>query len=199
MKAIGTGVFILLAGCGSARVSLSDPLPPGLSLELHDQVYSITAATAEDLADAIRRFGPEVEGKRVAGATEQNTTWDYQVARTGDECRIHAIEVGLTLTTTLPAWANASDAPTDLRAQWEAFAAAVKRHEDEHKRLNLEGAHDLLQRLRSISPRSCTQLTREVSARGEASLRRYADLNAKFDRDTRGGSTEGVVWPPGRE
>jgi predicted secreted Zn-dependent protease len=198
MKAFGAGAFLLLASCNAARVSLSDPVPPGLTVVLHEESYAITASTAEDLADAIQRFGPEVEGERVAGSTAQNITWDYQVAQSGTECRIHAIEVLLTITTTLPEWANPSAAPSALREQWNTFAAAVRRHEDEHKRISLEGAHDVLKKLKSISPGPCARLTLEARTRGQASLRRYAELNREFDRDTRGGRTQGVVWPPGK-
>ena len=51
----GTGGW---GACGSSRASLSDPLPPGLTLEMHEEFYGITGSTAEDLAAAMRRLDP---------------------------------------------------------------------------------------------------------------------------------------------
>ena len=65
----GLGACLLLSGCGSTRTSISDPLPPGLTLEMREEFYGIIASTAEELAEAMRRLGPEVGGDRVPGAT----------------------------------------------------------------------------------------------------------------------------------
>ena len=192
----GLGACLLQWGCGPTRASLSDPLPPGLTLEMHEAFYGITASTAGELADAMRRLGPEVGGDRVPGATSQEVSFDYQVVRNGVNCRLRAVQVRLEMTTTLPRWLNASAAPAELRQQWEAFADAVRRHEEVHKEINLAGARDMLQKVSSVSPRSCVQLDRETRAQAGASVQRFATENARYDRDTVGGQLQGVVWPP---
>ncbi len=190
------GACLLLWGCGSPRASLSDPLPPGLTLETHEAFYGITGSSAEELAAAMRRLGPEVRGTRVPGATSQEVSFDYQVCRTGPDCRIRAIQVRLEMTTTLPEWLNPSAAPAELREQWEEFAEAVRRHEEVHKVISLTGAHDLLRKISSISPRSCAELDRRTQAVADASVQHFATENARYDRDTVGGRSDGVVWPP---
>ncbi len=192
----GLGACLLLCGCGSPRASLSDPLPPGLTLEMHDEFYGITGSSAEELAAAMRRLGPEVGGTRVPGATSQEVSFDYQVERAGPNCRIRAVRVRLEMTTTLPEWLNPSAAPAELREQWEEFAAAVRRHEEVHKVINLAGAHDVLRKISSISPRSCAALDHETGVQADASVKRFATENARYDHDTVGGRSEGVVWPP---
>ena len=192
----GLGACLLLWGCGSTRASLSDPLPPGITLEMHERFYGITASTAEELAEAMRRLGPEVGGNRAPGATSQEVSFDYQVARSGTNCRIRAVQVRLEMTTTLPEWLNASAAPAELRRQWEEFAEAVRLHEEVHKEINLAGARDMLQKVSSVSPRSCIELDRETRAQAGASVQRFASENARYDRDTAGGQSQGVVWPP---
>ena len=193
----GLGVCLLLLwGCGSTRASLSDPLPPGLTLEMHEEFYGITASTAEELAEAMRRLGPDVGGDRVPGATSQEVSFDYQVVRTGPDCRIRTVQVRLEMTTTLPQWLNASAAPAELRQQWEEFAEAVRRHEEVHKEINLAGARDMLRKVSSVSPQSCPELDRETQVQAGASVQRFATENARYDRDTVGGQLQGVVWPP---
>ncbi len=192
----GLGACLLLLSCGTTRTSLSDPLPSGLTLEMREEFYGITASTVGELAVAMRRLGPEVRGERVPGATSQEVSWNYHVVRTGLNCRIRAVEVRLELTTTLPEWLNAWAAPPELREQWEEFAEAVRRHEDVHREINLAGARDLLRKVSSVSPRSCAELDRETRVQADASVQRFATENARYDRDTVGGQSQGVVWPP---
>ncbi len=165
---------------------------------MHQEFYGIIASTAEELAEAMRRVGPEVSGNRVPGATSQEVSFEYQVVRNGSDCRIRAVQVRLEMTTTLPRWLNASAAPAELRQQWEGFAEAVRRHEEVHKEINLAGARDMLRKVSSVSPRSCVQLDREIQAQAGASVQRFATENARYDRDTVGGQLQGVVWPPDR-
>ncbi len=99
--------------------------------------------------------------------------------------------------TTLPRWLNPSAAPAELRERWEEFADAVRRHEEVHKVINLAGAHDVLRKVSSISPRSCAELDRQTRAVADASVQHFATENARYDRDTVGGRSQGVIWPPG--
>ena len=163
---------------------------------MHGVFYGITGSSAEELAAAMRRLGPEVSGTRVPGATRQEVSFDYQVVRNGPDCRIRAVQVQLEMTTTLPEWLNPSAAPAELRELWEAFAEAVRRHEEVHKVISLAGAHDLLRKISLISPRSCAELDHETGAQADASVKRLATENARYDHDTVGGQLEGVVWPP---
>ena len=192
----GLGACLLLSSCASTRTPISDPLPPGLTLEMREEFYGIIASTAEELAEAMRRLGPEVGGDRVPGATSQEVSWDYQVASNGSNCRIRAVAVRLEMTTTLPRWLNASAAPPELREQWEEFADAVRRHEEVHKEINLAGARDILQTVSSITARSCPELDRETQVRTDASVQRFVRENVRYDHVTVGGSRQGVVWPP---
>ena len=159
---------------------------------MHQEFYGIIASTAEELAEAMRRVGPEVSGNRVPGATSQEVSFEYQVVRNGSDCRIRAVQVRLEMTTTLPQWINASAAPTELREQWEEFADAVRRHEEVHIEISLAGARDMLRKVSSVSPRSCTELDRETRAQAGASVQRFATENARYDRDTVGGQRQGV-------
>jgi predicted secreted Zn-dependent protease len=186
------------AACGHSRSILTEPLPAGLSLDLTEAFYGFAASTTEDVGSAMRQYGPEVGGERVPGATEQKITWDYQVVRSGGDCRLHAVEVHVAITTTLPRWENVDDAPEPLQRDWRRFLNAVRYHEDHHKEIILEGAYEVLRAIRTLAPGPCDRLAREVRAVGEAAVRRHHERNARFDRDTKGGSTEGVVWPPPR-
>ena len=199
LTVLNLGASLLAAGCGAARPSPTHPLPPGLTVEFREEFYGFTAATPEEAAAAMRDSGPEVRGERVPGATQLDISWDYQVVRSGTDCRMHTVEVRVIITTTLPRWLNLSAAPAALQEQWASFEDAVEQHENRHRDINLAGARDVLEKLKSIGPRSCVELAREAAARGEASLREHDDRNTEFDRDTRGGQTQGVIWPPSRE
>lgn len=191
-------ISLACAACGGSRSILTEPLPAGLSLDLTEAFYGFTASSADDVGSALRQHGPEVGGERVPAATEQNVSWDYQVVRSGGDCRLHAVEVHVAITTTMPRWENVDDAPEFLQQDWQRFLRAVRYHEDHHKEIILEGAYEVLRGVRSVASGPCDRLAREVRAAGESAVRRHHERNARFDRETKGGSTEGVIWPPPR-
>ncbi len=188
-----------LVGCASGGSSLAQTLPRGVTLRLNEEFYGFRADNAGDIAEALSRFGPELGGERVPAVTRQELEWDYQLAGTNDVCRLRSAEVRLDITMVLPEWLDAESGPEPLQARWREFEEAVRKHEDGHVRLFIEGARDLLRRIQRVQAGTCEAVELEVDEQGRISIEHFDDRQSQYDRDTRGGQTQGVCWAgPGR-
>jgi predicted secreted Zn-dependent protease len=168
-------------------------------LRFNEEFYGFTAANAGDIAEALSTFGPELAGERVPAVSRQELEWDYQLSETNGECRLQGAEVRLDITVVLPEWLDAAARPEALRARWCEFDEAVRKHEDGHVSLYIEGARDLLRRVRRVQPGVCETVQQEVDEQGRISIEHYGERQSAYDRDTRGGQTQGVCWAgPGR-
>ncbi len=188
-----------LTGCATSGSPLDQALPRGVSLRFNEEFYGFRADDAGDIAEALSTFGPELAGERVPAVSRQELDWTYQLARTNESCRIHSAEVTLDITMVLPEWLDAASGPEALRARWGEFDEAVRKHEDGHVRLYIEGARNLLRRIQGVPAGSCETVERDVDERGRISIETFGERQSRYDRDTRGGQTQGVCWAgPGR-
>ena len=188
-----------LVGCASGGWSLAQTLPRGVTLRFNEEFYGFRANNAGDISEALSRFGPELGGERVPAVTHQELEWDYQLAGSNDACRLRSAEVLLDITMVLPEWLDAESGPEPLQARWREFEQAVRNHEDGHVRLFIEGARDLLRRIQRVQAGPCGTVELEVDEQGRISMERFGERQSQYDRDTRGGQTQGVCWAgPGR-
>lgn len=198
-RAIRYLLATILTGCATAGSPLDQPLPRGVSLQFREEYYGFTAANAGEVAEALSRFGPELAGERVPAVSRQELHWDYQLSETNGECRLKSAEVRLDITVVLPEWLDVAVRPAALQARWQDFEEAVRRHEDGHVSLYLEGARDLLRRIQRVPPGVCDTVQGAVDEQGRLSMEDYGERQSAYDRDTRGGQTQGVCWAgPGR-
>ncbi len=170
-----------------------------MSLRFNEEFYGFRADNAGDIAEALSRFGPELGDERVPAVSRQELVWDYQLAGTNEACRLQSAEVRLDITMVLPEWLDADSGPEALQARWREFDEAVRKHEDGHVRLFIEGARDLLRRIQHVEAGTCETVKLAVDEQGRISMEHFGERQARYDRDTRGGQTQGVCWAgPGR-
>jgi len=190
--AIGfTGV---LFGCASGGSSFALTLPRGVRLRFNEEFYGFRADNAGDIAEALSRFGPELGGERVLAVTRQELEPHFALAGTNDVCRLQTAEVWLDITMVLPEWLDADSGSESLQARWHEFEEAVRKHEDDHVRLFIEGARDLLSRIQRVRAGTCKTVELEVDEQSRISREHLAERQSQYDRDTRGGQTQGVCW-----
>ncbi len=183
-----------LVGCASGGSPLAQTLPRGVRLRFNEEFYGFRADNAGDIAEALSRFGPKFGGKRALAVTRQELEWDFELAGTNDACRLQSAEVRLDITMILPEWLDAESGPEPLQARWREFEEAVRKHEDDHVRLFIEGARDLLRRIQRVQAGTCETVELEVDEQARISREHLAERQSQYDRDTRGGQTQGVCW-----
>ena len=89
-------------------------------------------------------------------------------------------KVIVTLNYTFPEWTNSSTGPQDLQVKWEKMTRALKKHEENH------GLHGI-KAGREIVANKCRN--------GRAIIRKWANQDKIYDRNTAHGKKEGVRLP----
>jgi len=183
-------------GCAAADNPRARPVEPGIELRREERRYGVDGSTAEDLLQSLRARGPRESSRSYFGYTSWKMSWDGRAIATGDGCSLARVLVSVHLVTTLPSWEPHGTVTPALTARWERFFAALSAHERQHDRLVIDGAHELLDRLRSLQTASCATIRREAEAIQQAVVGAVHTRNRAYDERTRHGFSQGASWPP---
>lgn len=163
---------------------------PAAAASLVTRSYDIHGARYEDLISAMGRSGPIGS----AGRTELAASLRFSFARGPAGYVLTHIEVSDRITQTLPRWLGKAKAAPCLRAQWDATLAALRRHEDTHKRKYLDYRPTLLAALKALPPQpDGAALSAQVKAINARVLGEIEDWQSGYDARTNFGVAEGVV------
>ena len=141
---------------------------------------------------------PTADGTVYFGMTASQVDVRFRTVEAEGGCRLGAIEVDLDVTMTLPEWAP--DGPTDyaLRRDWARFTAALRRHEDGHRRRAEAGVRAVAAALAGVRTATCAEADAEGRRRVRETQDRTAAGQQRYDDQTDHGRTEGAAWPLGR-
>lgn len=190
---------LLLTGCGSAGPG-DDPqmaLPPDVVATVDDHYYDVEGATAAEIARSLRENAPvQLGGSRPWGRYQWSLRWRYWYGERNRRCRVTRVRIELTATRTLPRWTPPEGADTTLVRQWNDFQTALRVHENGHRDYSILAAREIRRELLRIEGPTCMAIDPEVRRTAREIFRRYRAQDDTYDRETRGGRTQGVVWPP---
>jgi predicted secreted Zn-dependent protease len=190
---------LAISACGTATPPGGLILSaPGMAADAREQYYEVQGATADELRRSLRENGPDVLGRRVFGRHDGNLRWTGRWSSASGECRMTEVRVELRSIVLLPRWRPPPEANDTLVAEWDRFVAALTAHEYEHRRLWADGARAARSALNRLRTRSCSTMQFEASRTVEHIMSRVRQSNRRLDERTRGGMTEGAVWPPHR-
>ncbi|HYJ80812.1 MAG TPA: DUF922 domain-containing protein [Longimicrobiaceae bacterium] len=187
---------VLLAACasGTGRGEPSSvPLP---RLEAAYVFYEVSGATAAELEASLLAGGPLVGDSVRYARTAWTVPWSVRSWHLRGQCAVHTVQARLDARVWLPRWRPPPEAPPELVAQWDEFVRALAAHEAGHVRLGAEAVRELRNALRSLSALNCALLEARASTEAARVLERYQRRNDEYDRETAGGGTQGVAWPP---
>lgn len=191
--------MLAISACGTATPPGGLILSaPGMAADAREEYYEVHGATADELRRSLRENGPDVLGRRVFGRHDGNLRWTGRWSSASGECRMTEVRVELRSIVLLPRWRPPPEANDTLVAEWDRFIAALTAHEYEHRRIWADGARAARSALTRLRTRSCSTMQFEASSTVERIMSRVRQLNRRLDERTRGGMTEGVVWPPHR-
>lgn len=184
------------AACATTGANVG-PLPAGMTMSAQERHYDVTGSTAAEIRASMLALAPRLAGRRTLGRHTWSIRWNYRYRRVGGGCRMHDVRVVLISTTSIPRWSPPPGVPDTLIDQWNAFSAALAEHERGHRDISVASGREILAALRSLRAPSCIALETDARALGERILARYREQDARYDRETRAGRTQGAVWPPG--
>lgn len=185
------------AGCSSRPSGGQMPIPIGITLQNFDQRYPVRGQTVGAILTEMRGNGPVLQGRRYWGTLTWTLRYRWSNTSTGlGTCSVHGIQVAIETITTMPDWRDADSASAELRTQWAAFVAALRTHEEGHRRIAIEAAIAVKRRLEDLGIAECSSYAREAELAFRRLLDSYNARNAEYDRTTGHGASQGAVWPP---
>lgn len=189
MRVFGAGTWMAVL----AMVSLSAFGEP--VVRLHTSYYYIDGSSATLLAGQIEQKGPPgADGKRNPAQTKWNIQWKFRHVQEGVNCSMKEAAVLVGVAQTMPRWRGEAQSGAALKARWQKFVEAVKRHEEAHKESGIKAGTEIESALLSVKPHSnCEDLARTANAAAEEIVRKYQKLDADYDRKTRYGRSQGAT------
>lgn len=169
-------------------IALSQSANPSAGVEVPAskiQHYPVMGDTVHALHTSMMQNGPfnQIVQRRVYAEIEWRYRWKFDVAHEAGKCRLTRFNITLDTTITMPQWINAQSAPAALQLLWPRVVAKIRKHEDGHKAIGVEGANMLARRLQALPVfDTCDALTQVVNREGERVYAEYAQANSAFDR-----------------
>lgn len=186
-------VACLLFGTGGlpARAELEAPT-------IRDTIdyRDISGSTRSALIASLDRIAVGEPGEeRYYANTHWELRWSFRIASTGGDCHVTSASTDLTVNMRLPRWNPPRNAPRDLIERWNRFSTALRKHEDGHRDIAIDAAHELASRITNTPPASdCEKLKLSVSRRADAVLDEYRGKERRYDDTTGHGRTQGAVF-----
>jgi predicted secreted Zn-dependent protease len=174
--------------CAAGALFLCLLVGPALAevrTDIRYETYPVRGLTIADIWRDIARKGPHQPERGLYAQAEAQIRFGWQVrfTTTSASCRVQSAEVNLNVKIVLPRWADEGRGHPAMRAAWQEYIARVKRHEETHKRIALEAAHQIDRAILGAPVhRDCRGLERYIKVQTDQILRRERERQAHFDR-----------------
>jgi predicted secreted Zn-dependent protease len=166
------------------------------SINIQTRFYQISGNDPESVRQEVQIKGPRGrDGTGYHASTQWNLKWGYRWIESASRCRISSVEVDIDVTYQLPELVNRSQLPESFLQRWDRYYQALYRHEQQHKDYGVKAAQELEQTLLDTSLRPCSSLESDLTARAQAVLDKYQQLEHQYDVETDHGIKEGIVLP----
>jgi predicted secreted Zn-dependent protease len=159
-----------------------------VEVEVHPariETYDVRGRGIEEVKAA---FGPDYVAR-----TRWRVDWKYGFQESGG-CRLTTFRVEVTATIRMPRWADRDQATPQARATWDAFEAAMLKHEEGHRDNGIQAGRELARQMREFETRpDCRRLQDDVAAIGARVIATFNAADIEYDRVTRHGYEQGGV------
>lgn len=186
-------LLLLLAACGGGASATAEPPPSRSPLadipNLEVEYYNVSGSSVAEIRAAINRVRPRDpnDGIAVDALNRWYISWRWPGNGQGG-CDLARTELRFTATLRMPRLINAERTPRPVLARWQAYVAALERHEAGHLRHAYDNMGSVL---RAIRASSCA----DANENGRAAVRVLAQWDIIYDRETRHGFTQGAHFP----
>ncbi len=186
-------VLLVLAGL-TLTASVAAVQPPSTGPlagipNLDVQYYDVSGRSVAEIRAAINRVRPRDpnDGLAVDAVNRWYISWRWPSNGRGG-CDLARTEMRFTATLRMPRLVNRAVTPRAVLARWDAYMAALARHEAGHLRHAYDNMGSVL---RAIRASTCNR----ANEAGRAAVRVLARWDVTYDRQTRHGFTQGAHFP----
>lgn len=161
-----------------------------------NEYYDVAGSSDNELRAAINTRRPkDSDGVQHDAVTNWDVRWTYRSATGAQGCTLTSLSTRLEVVTIMPRWST-RQAGTMLEQRWNAFVAALERHETEHLQISLRAAQRIHERLSSLdAARTCPLLEESINSTGQALLDQFRAEDKEYDRRTQHGASQGARFP----
>ena len=186
------GVFEAAGGVGQPEAT---PSRGAVNTTIGEINYAVSGGSEREVLESLRAGGPKSEGSAFFGLTVTELEYRYYKVTENGACRIEDVVVDLNVEITLPEWSGSRAADAELRSAWSRFSTALRRHENMHRDLAVQGAEGVREALEGLRTRSCATADEEAQQAAERVRIETEAAHRDFDHQTEHGRTQGAVWP----
>jgi predicted secreted Zn-dependent protease len=158
---------------------------PFVSVDTAVVYYELPDSTLHDVVTRLN--GMRLEGARgplSQGLTRYTIDAEYRAVAGGGRCTVSHLVVNAVITITLPSWPAVPRRPDRERQAWATIDGALREHENGHRDLTIEAAHELAQDLDGRNTRGCGVLGDVVATSIELAGTRLREKHDELDRNT---------------
>jgi predicted secreted Zn-dependent protease len=190
------GIMVVMLPFFAAPVLAAEIEGPSIqdTVTYHD----IAGNSEQALVAALKKISyAETSGDRFFAAnTHWRIRWNFRVESDGRSCGLSSATTELDVDMNLPRWNPPSNAAPALVKRWNAFATAVRKHEDGHREIAIDAAYEIEAGAKKEPPqRDCAALKKRLSRAADATLREFRDKENSYDVTTMHGRTQGATFP----
>lgn len=188
LTALFPGVLAVAGARAAVAQSPPPPIPPGH----HIRYYEVSGRTREDLESSLAEHAPTgSHGLPFFGLTDWYVSWNFQVWRRNQDCKLVYISTSVRTKVTLPKWVDSEDSPADLERWWSVFIETLREHEFTHVDNARAAAKAVARALARLEPAATCGAARRAADRIASDVvYEYLSRDLKYDRDTRHGWDE---------
>lgn len=156
--------------------------------------YVFGGTTVAEMNAQLAKLGPKTAEGSFHAYTSWYVKWNYDYARSSGSCGLGPVRTTVTVNYRLPKWARPK-APRDLAEKWDAYATALRKHEDGHRDFGVEAGRAVARALAEL-PRqlSCEKLETLADKTGERILQEAHAHEVEYDRRTNHGTRQGALF-----
>ena len=194
-RSVIAATALLSISCASAkRNPVLDSYPASVSGSTSVLYYDVQGRTLGELHADMRKKGPKIDGNSFVGETRSPMRWRWRTESSGaGSCAIRDVTVYLNAQITLPRWTAPPDTEPGLVAEWKRFIAALETHEAGHKDISAKAAHEIIEKLHSVTG-PCSTISARANDIAHAIVERAHEEQLAYDAETRHGYTQGTAF-----
>jgi predicted secreted Zn-dependent protease len=177
MKRILGYFTVALALCAGLTAAQAKPV-----VKVQTEHYRVDGADAAAIVSSMMGNARLLGGHGRVGRTKMMRKIDWEFTSTSSSCRVKRHSIRLDFVTQLPRHASESRLNASLRRDWRGFAARVKWHEAQHRKIWLQCARDAERKVNEATARTCGELVKKLEAIYDKSNAACDQRHADFDR-----------------
>jgi len=161
---------------------------PGPGITVHESLrhYPVRGSTGGEISASLQENAPRPHGHPAYGLTNWSLSWRFVLRRTAGACRPVDPRVRAEIEIVLPRWRGEAEASGVLAFEWGKFQQSVIDHESEHRRLVLETAREIMDRIDRVLEPTCTLARRRADRAAQETVAEYERRHRRFDRESAG-------------